>query len=410
MEEKAKEQMKAKGQGNPKGKAKPTAGKENQASGVNKPKEASKAKAEEQAKARERAKAEEQAKAREKAKAEEQAKARERAKAEEQARIQERAKAEEQAKAQERAKAEEQAKAREKAKAEEQAKAQENAEAKEKENHKNKRHREHRHSLAAPIGGLFVVLAAIGLITVITFSLRATERLLDNSKSKEEFARVILPVLMFDPVPFESPAELNDLVLLRSSIWSALIENIDKYIIDDAGRVMISKGDVDVACAHLYGPEIQLNHQSFNDYMVMYYFNERTESYLVPVEAENILYTPQVEEIRKEGDIYTLTVGYLSNSNDWFMTMKGEKYEPTPGKYMVYKLQKTDGHYQLLAIEDPPEGAVPGIPQIQPENETVISPPTIPPQQLPVTPEDEEEPEDEDNEEPTETKEPEEIV
>ncbi len=398
MEEKAKEQMKAKGQGNPKGKAKPTAGKENQASGVNKPKEASKAKAEEQAKARERAKAEEQAKAREKAKAEEQAKA------------QERAKAEEQAKAQERAKAEEQAKAREKAKAEEQAKAQENAEAKEKENHKNKRHREHRHSLAAPIGGLFVVLAAIGLITVITFSLRATERLLDNSKSKEEFARVILPVLMFDPVPFESPAELNDLVLLRSSIWSALIENIDKYIIDDAGRVMISKGDVDVACAHLYGPEIQLNHQSFNDYMVMYYFNERTESYLVPVEAENILYTPQVEEIRKEGDIYTLTVGYLSNSNDWFMTMKGEKYEPTPGKYMVYKLQKTDGHYQLLAIEDPPEGAVPGIPQIQPENETVISPPAIPPQQLPVTPEDEEEPEDEDNEEPTETKEPEEIV
>lgn len=386
MEEKAKEQMKAKGQGNPKGKAKPTAGKENQASGVNKPKEASKAKAEEQAKARERAKAEEQAKAREKAKAEEQAKDRERAKAEEQARIQERAKAEEQAK------------------------AQENAEAKEKENHKNKRHREHRHSLAAPIGGLFVVLAAIGLITVITFSLRATERLLDNSKSKEEFARVILPVLMFDPVPFESPAELNDLVLLRSSIWSALIENIDKYIIDDAGRVMISKGDVDVACAHLYGPEIQLNHQSFNDYMVMYYFNERTESYLVPVEAENILYTPQVEEIRKEGDIYTLTVGYLSNSNDWFMTMKGEKYEPTPGKYMVYKLQKTDGHYQLLAIEDPPEGAVPGIPQIQPENETIISPPAIPPQQLPVTPEDEEEPEDEDNEEPTETKEPEEIV
>ncbi len=386
MEEKAKEQMKAKGQGNPKGKAKPTAGKENQASGVNKPKEASKAKAEEQAKARERAKAEEQAKAREKAKAEEQAKA------------------------QERAKAEEQAKAQERAKAEEQAKAQENAEAKEKENHKNKRHREHRHSLAAPIGGLFVVLAAIGLITVITFSLRATERLLDNSKSKEEFARVILPVLMFDPVPFESPAELNDLVLLRSSIWSALIENIDKYIIDDAGRVMISKGDVDVACAHLYGPEIQLNHQSFNDYMVMYYFNERTESYLVPVEAENILYTPQVEEIRKEGDIYTLTVGYLSNSNDWFMTMKGEKYEPTPGKYMVYKLQKTDGHYQLLAIEDPPEGAVPGIPQIQPENETIISPPAIPPQQLPVTPEDEEEPEDEDNEEPTETKEPEEIV
>lgn len=265
---------------------------------------------------------------------------------------------------------------------------------------KAKKHKGH-NSLAAPIGGLFVLLAAIGLITVITFSVQATERLLDNSKAKENFERIILPVLMFDPVPFEDPSELNGLVLVRSSIWSALVENIDKYTVDDTGRVSIPKVDVDVACARLYGPEIQLKHQSFNDYMMSYYFNEDTESYLVPVEADNILYTPQVEEIRKEGDVFSLTVGYLSSSNDWLMDLRGEKYEPTPDKYMIYQLEKVDDHYQLIAVKDPPEGAVPGVPQIQPQ-ENITAPETLP-EQLPIAPE---EPSTEEPKEDNETKDP----
>lgn len=58
-----------------------------------------------------------------------------------------------------------------------------------------------KYSVAVPIGGFFVLLAVIGLITVITFGVRATENLIDNSKQKKEFENIILPVLMFDPVP-----------------------------------------------------------------------------------------------------------------------------------------------------------------------------------------------------------------
>ena len=73
--------------------------------------------------------------------------------------------------------------------------------------------------------------AQIGVITVAVFGVRATESLIDNSKQKEEFADIILPVLMFDPVPFEDPNEMGELALLRSSIWSAVISNNDKYSI-----------------------------------------------------------------------------------------------------------------------------------------------------------------------------------
>ena len=89
--------------------------------------------------------------------------------------------------------------------------------------------RRRKHSAAVPLGGLFILLALIGLITLVTLGVQTTENLIDNSKKKTEFGNFILPVLMFDPVPFEDPNEMGDLALLRSSIWAAILENNERY-------------------------------------------------------------------------------------------------------------------------------------------------------------------------------------
>ena len=247
--------------------------------------------------------------------------------------------------------------------------------------------RRRKYSAAVPLGGFFILMALIGVITVAVFGVRATESLIDNSKQKEEFADIILPVLMFDPVPFEDPNEMGELALLRSSIWSAVISNNDKYSIGDGNMVSVPKSDVDVACASLFGSSVTLNHQSFEDYLSLYSFDEETQTYYVPVDA-NILYTPQVEEISRNGDIFELTVGYLAPDNQWMQSIKGEKSDPTPSKYMIYELKKVEDHYQLVAIKDPPEGAVPGIPQIEetptPQTTTTTEPQSIEPAQTPT--------------------------
>ena len=84
---------------------------------------------------------------------------------------------------------------------------------------------------------------------------------------------------------------------------------------------------------------VTLNHQSFEDYLSLYSFDEETQTYYVPVDA-NILYTPQVEEISRNGDIFELTVGYLAPDNQWMQSIKGEKSDPTPSKYMIYELKR----------------------------------------------------------------------
>ena len=104
----------------------------------------------------------------------------------------------------------------------------------------------------------------------------------------------------------------------------------------------------------------------------------------------------KAEDITRNGDIFELTVGYLEPDSQWLQSIKGEKSEPTPSKYMIYQLQKVDDHYQLIAIQDPPEGAVPGIPNISQESQQsetqtspagepqTIEPQTIEPAQTPT--------------------------
>ena len=247
-----------------------------------------------------------------------------------------------------------------------------------KQNTAKRKNSRRKYSVAVPIGGFFVLLAVIGLITVITFGVRATENLIDNSKQKREFESIILPVLMFDPVPFDDPNEMGDLALLRSSIWASIIESNQKYSISDGNMVAVPQSDVDVACAKLFGPQVTLKHQAFEDYLSMYSYDEATKTYFVPVDAV-LLYTPQVEEITRNGDVFELTVGYLVPDNQWMQSIKGEETTPTPSKYMIYELKKVDDHYQLVGIKDPPDGAVPGIPQLN--NQLTVPQTPIEPEQ-----------------------------
>ena len=268
--------------------------------------------------------------------------------------------------------------------------------------------RRRKHSAAVPLGGLFILLALIGLITVVTLGVQTTENLIDNSKKKTEFGNFILPVLMFDPVPFEDPNEMGDLALLRSSIWAAILENNERYAIGDGSMISVPQSDVDVACAKLFGDGVTLIHQSFEDYLSIYSYNADTKTYYVPVDA-TILYTPQVEEINRTGNLFELTVGYIAPDNQWIQQVKKEKSVPVPSKYMIYVLEREDGEYRLTAIKDPPDGAVPGLPQISDNGEqsTPAAPqtvePTAPTEQTKPTEETPEQPEEQKKSEDSET-------
>ncbi len=208
---------------------------------------------------------------------------------------------------------------------------------------------------AAPVGGIFLLLALIGLVAVGFFCVRFTQGLLDNTQEKREFERIIYPVLMFDPVPFEHAEDADPLMLLQASIWSTLLgEKGDSYQENAIGWKIVPASDVDVACAQLFGPQVQLEHQTITNFVdTTYTYDESTRTYYVPVDGVTPFYTPSVQRVVKEGDVYTLEVGYVAPTTAWSY----EQTEPEIEKLMIYELLRVDGHYQLTAIRDLPTGS-----------------------------------------------------
>ncbi|MDD3192440.1 MAG: hypothetical protein PHE47_01070 [Oscillospiraceae bacterium] len=213
----------------------------------------------------------------------------------------------------------------------------------------NKQKRKNKYAL--PLGGVFLVLAVIGLISVAGFCIRLTNQIMDNTREKNQFEDYLLPVVMFDPVEFDSPETADPLFLLQSSLWGTLLSNPNKYTYDESAMLVVPASDLDVYAAKFYGSNVKLQHQTIEDFDVTYPYDPETKTYGVPVTGQTSQYTPAVTKIAKKGDLYTLTVGYIPPGTLWEAAVGGSNYEPEPDKYMIYQLKKVKDGYNILAIK-----------------------------------------------------------
>lgn len=219
--------------------------------------------------------------------------------------------------------------------------------------------RKRKRGYAAPIGGLFIVLAVVGVVAVIFLCINLTERVLDNSNEKNRLEALVHPVVMFDPVPFENPADIPPKQQLLYSMWVNLGgERRSSYTFNENGELVVPRTDLDVAAAKLFGPDVVLEHQTFSDVGDMpttYYFDADKDVYTFPVTAQMFVYSPRVEAIDPAGsNLYNVTVGYLSPNNAWTTDFSGNRAAPEPEKSMIYVVSKSGGDYHIAALRDPP--------------------------------------------------------
>ena len=218
-----------------------------------------------------------------------------------------------------------------------------------------------RRKLATIIGGTFVALAAVGLFSVVLWGFDTVGGLFDNSAKRARYQSFISPVVMMDPVPFSRVENVEQSLLLQSSLWAALMgENRGAYTYDDNGLLLVPSSDVNVAATKLFGPNVVLTHQSFEDNDASYLFDPEISAYRVP-SVNKVAYSPAITSIVKKGDTVTLTVGYVAPGNIWSTDPQTNKDsdQPTPEKYMLYTLTKWDEGYYISAVGDVDTGEQP---------------------------------------------------
>ena len=218
---------------------------------------------------------------------------------------------------------------------------------------KKPRKKRGKHRYAAPVGGVYILLALIGVIAVIYGAVQLYGKLTDNSKLLRQIERQIQPVMMFDPVPFDNIQDVDNKVLVKTSIWSCMYsDKRGSYTYDDNGMILIPVSDVEVAAVKLYGPEVKLTHTSLDEDGISYTYDAENNVYRVPMMAQGGYYTPMVVDMQKNGDVYEVTVGYVAPGASWTTTEDGDSYTPTPDKYMIYRMKKEDGEYYIYPAEN----------------------------------------------------------
>lgn len=210
------------------------------------------------------------------------------------------------------------------------------------------------------LGLVITIFAIIGLVVSVTVVVRGVINLFDNTSKIAEYENFVYPVVMYDPVPFESVANAEQTMLLQTTMWSTMLNReLSKYNVDDFNFLIIPASDLDVEAAKLYGPDVKLEHQTFGDYEVSYVYDEELNSYHVQLTAQNQTYTPRIEEIVTNPDqTISLKVGYVPPTMIWNKNEESPD-EQKADKYMTYVLMPRDKSYYLYAIREIKTDAAP---------------------------------------------------
>ena len=217
-----------------------------------------------------------------------------------------------------------------------------------------------KHKYAATVGAVLIGLAIVGTISLCSALFNLGVSVLDNTRQKEAFEWKVYPLLMLDPAAFEDPKQLDKEVVLKSALWATLLENRTKYNYDENGMLLVPASDLDVAAKRLYGSGVVLEHRTFNEgYDYFYIYDEETNTYSVPIMGQTASYVPKVVDIAKDGNVYTLIVGYVSPTTLWNVSEDGSS-ESVPDKYLYYELEKVArGEYVIRAVRRIPEDELP---------------------------------------------------
>ncbi len=205
-----------------------------------------------------------------------------------------------------------------------------------------------KNKLAFPLGVLTIILAIIGLISAVTFSVDTVKNLTDKTAEKKEYEQMLKPVVMFDPDPFDDLTQADVSQLLNSAVWALLMseDGADKYPYSEGENfgIVVPQADIEKYFVSLFGTEIDIAsmHSSIDmsDYDIVY--DAALKSYILPITGVESAYTPKIYEIEKQGSSLILSVGYIGN-NAWVQVEDGEYAAPEADKFMKITLRERSG-------------------------------------------------------------------
>ncbi len=219
---------------------------------------------------------------------------------------------------------------------------------------KEEKERMHRRRRRQLLGGVLCLLIVLGAASVVSMAGRVVGSLFDDSEERAAYEKLLAPLVMLDPVPFDSLETADQNLLLQAAIWEAIynedIADETKYERDETGALIMPAVDVDKNGALLFGPNYVLEHHTFDADGMQFVYDEERMGYIIPITGTTSAYTPKVTKIKTSVKEKRVTVGYVAPPTGFTLEGSLSTEQSEPAFYYDYIFTRQGEGYYLTAI------------------------------------------------------------
>ena len=213
-----------------------------------------------------------------------------------------------------------------------------------------------RRRISAFIGSIALLFAVLILFSAIKTVVSGFNSIGGTSEKKAEYTEFIAPVVVNDPMPFESLDKADNNMLLQSSMLLALQE-LDategyEHVSDATDKIVLPAENVEKSAKELFGKNVKLNMNvlSENDGSALYYYDSIDNTFHI---TRSGITGPSaiITKIAQKSDYISLVVGYIKQEE---MTVNStENTDEECYKFMEYVLSvNSDGSYYINSIRN----------------------------------------------------------
>ena len=218
------------------------------------------------------------------------------------------------------------------------------------------RNKRTRRRISAFIGAVALLFAVMILFSAVKTVVSGFNNIGSTSEKKTEYTEFISPVVVNDPMPFESVDKADNNMLLQSSMWQALRE-LDategyEHVSDATDKIVLPAENVEKSAKTLFGKDVKLNMNvlSENDGSALYYYDSIDKTFHI-TRGGITGPTAIITKIAQKSDYISLVVGYMQQEE--MSLTSSESTEDECYKFMEYVLAlNPDGSYYIRSIRN----------------------------------------------------------
>lgn len=232
-----------------------------------------------------------------------------------------------------------------------------------------------RYRFAAWVGLTVILLAIVGLISIVVLGVNLIRNAMDNTDLMNELHDQAYPLSYYQPAEFTSAEQADQALLLRAACFSIVKKEevrqlresgesyTEKYKTDECARYIVSASEITKEYQRLFGKDAKPAFQNIGSdnqkYAQFEYDKEKNCMYLPgPYVTSTSAYETLADDIRVQGNTARVRIGYVLKTNLQIDDL-GRQLDPTADmaeffQWYVFE-QGEDDSWHLVAVENEAE-------------------------------------------------------